>query len=87
MASLMDNLSSSRLELRLKGESCASLPDSFRAFAVNSSQSDQWDDEDEEMFPSLIVSPAVDQRQDEPELLLSLQDSPSGCFQGEERFA
>ena len=48
---------STRVLLRLVEEVCASLPAGLRAFAENRTLSDQWDDECEYVFPSLVVSP------------------------------
>lgn len=50
------NIRSNRLLLRLVEEVCASLPEALRAYAVDRTLSDQWDDEHEFVFPSLVVS-------------------------------
>lgn len=52
---------------------CASLPEAFKAFAVDSS--DLWDKSCEYDFPSLTVCLAVGQRQLEEDGLLSLRTS------------
>lgn len=79
LADLLD-VRSNRLLLRLVEEVCASLPGALRAYAVDRTLSDQWDDEHEYIFPSLAVSPAVGQWQDEDDLLLSLKTPQLGDF-------
>ena len=63
------NIRPNRLLCRLVEEVCASLPEVLRAFAEDRTISDQWDDEYEYAFPSLTVSPAVGQWQDEEDIL------------------
>eukprot|EP00064_Thunnus_orientalis_P013666 superscaffoldBa00002262_g13706 len=67
------NIRSNKLLLRLAEEVYAALPEAFRAFTEDRTLSDQWDDEYENVFPSLAVSPAVGQWQDEEDILLSLK--------------
>ena len=75
------NVRSNRLLIRLVEEVCASLPEVLRAFAEDLTLSDQWDDEYEYVFPSLAVSPAVGQWQDEEDILLSLKTPELGDFE------
>ena len=78
------NIRSNRLLLRLVEEVCASLPEVLRAFAEDRTISDQWDDEYEYVFPSLTVSPAVGEWQDE-DILLSLKTPELGDW-GREQY-
>ena len=81
------NIRSNGLLCRLVEEVCASLPEVLRASAEDRSISDQWDDEYEYVFPSLTVSPAVGQWQDEEDILLSLKTPELGDFESLEKKA
>ena len=75
------NIRSRRLLLRLVEEVCASLPGALRAFCKDRAVLDQWEDGVEYLFPSLTVSPAVDQWQDEEDILLSFRTPELGDFE------
>ena len=81
------NIRPNRLLCRLVEEVCASLPEVLRASAEDRTISDQWDDEYEYVFPSLTVSPAVGQWQDEEDILLSLKTPELGDFESLEKKA
>lgn len=72
------NIRSRRLLLRLVEEVRASLPRALRAFSEDRTVLDQWEDGVEYLFPSLTVSPAVDQWQDEEDFLLSFRTPELG---------
>ena len=74
------NIRSSRVLKRIVEEVLQSLSVPLRAFAENLTPADQWDDDCEYLFPSLIISPAADGWREESGLLLSFKTPVLGNF-------
>lgn len=60
---MRSNISSVRFTKKVMQEVCATLPQNLRVLAESRTLCDQWTEEVEYSFPSLLITPAVGERQ------------------------
>ena len=77
----MTNIRSSRLRQRIVAEVLTSLPETLRGYLKNNNVVDQWIDDGGYIFPSFTVVSAVEDWEEEEDLLLTFTSPQLGVFE------